>query len=526
MLQKNEKNRMSKEIITDGRKKYLEDLNELNRVFPVVEIEKISLQEEFMKHQPISKLQEKVKTSIIMAKQLRIRNFRAPIYDPSFTDDGKNIVYEPNKKPAVANNLSFSKISKLYEDFMPEMNSRIGTSFERYVFLGYIIKELVDREHIEPELAWYLVCDESSKIAPYETFEKTGTYPVGKWYDLGNTCKITIDIERIIKHETIDRYITVFGGNYQDNSTSRTLAHAEKFAIFDKIQLETLCHKGEASIWGPFIEYGAESVVWMVMDEEPNEVNKLPLNEKCYDPIRLDSLEEGAIKRPIPIIDINGKDFEKTFPIVEVEKISLSDSFLQTGRLLEGEENIEFRNFVSSIKETIIWAKKKEMQNFRTPFCAPSLSYDGKSIVYELGRKPLAFSGATNHFDKIFEHFIPEKHSRLMNVREMHVFIGAIIKYLVEEEGYSVNEAWSFTYDYKRKVRKKLLTGEFCIGKWYDLHIPTATPSDGIKINGRYYTTFKVGDLLRHSISFTSGDVLFTEFFLKGPRIYRLIMDV
>ena len=498
MLQKiKEESEMPKKYFTSEREKYLKDVVELNRVFPLVEIEQISLQDTFMQYQPKNPFQFEIKRAIIMAKQMRIKNFRVPIYDPSYTDDGKNIIYAPNREPAILKSVEdFNKMVEMCKNFIPEMNTRIGTELERRVFLGYIIKTLVEKEGIEIGMAWYLVCDESSKLAPYglSEKEKTGTFKVGKWYDLGNTKKLTLPVNNLIPFSgTIDETLVSFGGCYSDMSAKKPLASTKSI---ESVSLEFT---------------NKNNTVWMVMDEKMS-TSSVFLNKEGVYP----NFEDLTIST-------TGKNFDEIFPIVNVEQMTLKDKFLKlmpNDYVFDKEEFKDPEEYAYSVKNHILCAIKGGMRSFRTPFCAPSLSYNGKNIVYELGKAPIwnRISGDIYDFDRICKNFMPQKNSRAMNVMEMHVFIGTIFKYLIEEEGYSVKYAWEILYsEHQERGIKNGKTGETHIGKWYDLYIPTIVLRGKAKGNFAY----EVGRFNKNI-----ADMYGTSTTIKSYSTYRLIMDV
>ena len=226
-------------------------------------------------------------------------------------------------------------------------------------------------------------------------------------------------------------------------------------------------------------------------------------------------------------IDIR-KDFDEIFPVVNIQKLGLKDKFLKLmpdKYVFDKKVYRDPEEYAYSVKNHILGAIKSGMKSFRTPFCAPSLSYDGQHIVYELGKVPIwnQISGDIYDFNEVCKKFMPEKNSRAMNVMEMHVFIGTIFKDLIEV-GYSVEQAWEFLYSesIERGIRNGL-TGETCIGKWYDLYIPTITLMGKAK-NG--YAIYKVGSFNRN-IGFTTGTTCSIEGVVsESDSTFRLIMDV
>lgn len=165
------------------------------KMFPIVDIESVSLQDSFMRYEPENDVGERVKSNIIKAKKIGMKNFRKPCMDPSFADDGETIIYCAGRKPAVGKSANWWEENAL--NFMPEKNSRQIDDLEKDVSLGIIIKYLLEVEKYNLGYAWRTVCFDSAKIGhcrdsenPKGDFEVTGSRKVGKWYDLGNTCKI------------------------------------------------------------------------------------------------------------------------------------------------------------------------------------------------------------------------------------------------------------------------------------------------------------------------------------------------
>ena len=213
------------------------DDKDFEKMFPIVEFNKISVEDVFMKHEPETGNQKRVKAAIIEAKEINLENFRAPAVDPSFSQDGRNIVYEKGKMPAVGEDAKWWK--ETFKNFMPEKNSMMGPQMYRDVFLGTIIKDLVEEESYEVSAAWEAVCDRSEGLGHYydskdakRVLEVTGSRKVGKWYDLGNTCKIT-------ENDTGKSGFLFGGGNYMCYGSSYPLADVNK--SFDAFRRNSRC---------------------------------------------------------------------------------------------------------------------------------------------------------------------------------------------------------------------------------------------------------------------------------------------
>lgn len=203
---------------------------EFEEMFPIVDIENVSLQDSFMSYEPENNLEKRVKSNIIRAKELGMKNFRKPCMDPSFADDGETIIYCAGEKPAVGRPAVWWNENA--PKFMPEKNSRQIDDLEKDVSLGIIIKYFVEEEKYKVKDAWKAVCVNSKDIGHYRDsknpkgdFERTGSRKVGKWYDLGNTCKI------VKRHGASG--VVLFGAFYLNCGDSYPLAdaHAINFSF-------------------------------------------------------------------------------------------------------------------------------------------------------------------------------------------------------------------------------------------------------------------------------------------------------
>lgn len=161
-------------------------------------------------------------------------------------------------------------------------------------------------------------------------------------------------------------------------------------------------------------------------------------------------------------------DFEKKFLIVDVENIELKDSFLLHKPISANQKRV---------MKHIIEAKEEEMNNFRINAIDPSFSSEG-SIIFLPGVKP-AVERSSIFWDKVAKDFIPEKNSRLPDIKEYDVFLAYLIKTLVEKRHYFVREAWKVVCDESQNIAhycdskgtkyQKELTGSRLVYKFYDL---------------------------------------------------------
>ena len=162
--------------------------------FVLIEAEKLSMDDEFMKFEPVTNEEYATKALISKAIKLKVKNFDRPKYDPSFTEDGKGICFVSGNKPAVGK--SYNWWYNAAKRYKPEQNSRLGTRLQYGAFLGVLIKKLIE-EGKTVEWAWNAVCNDSRELGHYwnsenakNDFEPTGSRMICGFYDLANTYKI------------------------------------------------------------------------------------------------------------------------------------------------------------------------------------------------------------------------------------------------------------------------------------------------------------------------------------------------
>ena len=160
--------------------------------FILIEAERLSINDSFMKHEPRTREEKRAKNLIGEASKGGVKNFYRPIMDPSFTEDG--IEYVAGKKPAVGK--SYNWWIDTAKEYDPSRNSRLGTRLEYGAFLGVLIKKLVEQGKTI-EWAWDAVCNDSKELGHYWNsenakpgFEPTGSRCICGFYDLANTYKI------------------------------------------------------------------------------------------------------------------------------------------------------------------------------------------------------------------------------------------------------------------------------------------------------------------------------------------------
>lgn len=216
----------------------------IEKYFPIVRASTLSLDDEFLKHEPKRSQQTNLKMDIILAIASGLPDFRAQIMDSSL--DNEEICFKAGMKPAVGKTTEWWK--KKVEAFMPEKHSRIGTIKQRSAFLGLIIKYLIEERGYTVRDAWEAVCNQSRNLGHYwdsenpkHDFEETGSRQVGEWYDLGNVCKIVLG-------DNTGRFFCM-GGFYGCDGKDATLPY-----------LTDLSFSFGEDVWLSL------SVAWMVMD--------------------------------------------------------------------------------------------------------------------------------------------------------------------------------------------------------------------------------------------------------------------
>lgn len=164
-------------------------------------------------------------------------------------------------------------------------------------------------------------------------------------------------------------------------------------------------------------------------------------------------------------LEIGSKEFETMFQIVNIEDIILKEErFMQY---------IPEKRDEARVKDNITRAKEIGMKNFRIPIMDPSLSDDGKTIIYCPGKRPAIDKPVIWWYENIPK-IMPEKNSRMCDDMEYDVFLGIMqIKQLVDN-GCEVRKAWkkicTDCFEHKEIKKSDLeLTGSRLSGKFYDL---------------------------------------------------------
>ena len=166
--------------------------------------------------------------------------------------------------------------------------------------------------------------------------------------------------------------------------------------------------------------------------------------------------------------NISKKEFEEIFPIVEASKLSLKDSFMKHKPQTEEQKRLK-----KSLEQSI----KEGLKDFRRPIMDPSIDKDG-NITFKEGNKP-AVGENCYWWEENAKAFMPQKDSRQGILKEYDAFLGTLIKYLVDDEKWSVKDAWTAVCNDSKKLghywnsenAKHTFepTGSRPVGKWHDL---------------------------------------------------------
>lgn len=179
-------------MIPDGRYKLVVEQED---VFVRVQASKLSIDDEFMKREPVTEAEHIFKELVEKAIKSGLKDFFVPKYDPCGSKDGRSIYYLSGNKPAVDKRYDWWE--KVAKEFDPKRKSRLGTKTEYIAFLAVLIKELVACCGKSVEWAWNAVCNNSWELGHYlnspnakHTYEVTGRRRVYDFYDLANTYKM------------------------------------------------------------------------------------------------------------------------------------------------------------------------------------------------------------------------------------------------------------------------------------------------------------------------------------------------
>lgn len=124
------------------------------------------------------------------------------------------------------------------------------------------------------------------------------------------------------------------------------------------------------------------------------------------------------------------ENLDEMFPIVRASELMLEDEFMQHSPVGWVQERV---------MKTLITQIPLGVLDFRLPRMSPSFNDKG-ALIFEEGRKP-GVGILDAEWKAIFERYLPEKHSRMVNNIEYDFFCGVYIKELVAY-GYNVARAW------------------------------------------------------------------------------------
>ena len=176
--------------VVEGQVKKIGDITtkaeNYEEYFSVVEASKLSLDDVFLKHEPKTENQKIFKQKVINAIKSGLSDFKAQCLDPS-VDEDCNIYYKLGSEPGIGYSVKWWSENAL--KLIPG-KSRNGTTVERIAFLAVLIKKGL--------ATWEQICDDSEEFGKYMNFGYSKYYcdeilsrPVGEFYDVGKTCKIT-----------------------------------------------------------------------------------------------------------------------------------------------------------------------------------------------------------------------------------------------------------------------------------------------------------------------------------------------
>ena len=124
-----------------------------DKMFPIVEASKLSLEDEFLKYEPEEGYQKWIKETLMVGIKAGLKDFRKPRM--SLLSD--EFAYEVGLSPVKGRTCGLWRANA--KSFMPEKNSRLGTETEYAAFLGLAIKFFINEMEYTVSEAWNTVCN-------------------------------------------------------------------------------------------------------------------------------------------------------------------------------------------------------------------------------------------------------------------------------------------------------------------------------------------------------------------------------
>lgn len=152
-----------------------------------------------------------------------LKPFWKPIYDPSLSRNGKKVIFEAGKTPAFGGSYNLWKERVEEMPAVENRNWKIGTEYQYYAFLVYLINQLVETGW-EIDRAVQAVVIDSKELGHYRNsentshiIEETGNRGICGVYDLANTSKI-------LACSNQQEYFWIIKASYECSSRTHPLA--------------------------------------------------------------------------------------------------------------------------------------------------------------------------------------------------------------------------------------------------------------------------------------------------------------
>ena len=165
------------------------------------------------------------------------------------------------------------------------------------------------------------------------------------------------------------------------------------------------------------------------------------------------------------------KWIEKYFPLIHVSSIFEDDKFFKSYK----PRSLKQQTF----KERLFKSIEEGVEDFRAPILDPSVDAN-KKIYYKENSKPGAGKLKVKEWKRAAEEFFPEKNSCIGSPNQRIIFLALIIKELITECNYEIEDAWKAVCDESGRIAHYWdsektpqnsfeTTGQRKVGKWYDL---------------------------------------------------------